>query len=247
LRILVLSDIHGNLDALKAILEAVRGWDEVLVLGDLVDYGPEPGEVIDEVRSIGARVVRGNHDHAAAHGVDCRAGPQLHWVSVWFRENVTLKLLGRGDRAYLASLPLKLELDLGPARILAVHASPRDPLYDYLHPWLPPGEALERLEGARGLVLIGHTHHQFARVVGQAILANPGGAGQPRDGDPRAPYLLVDDDGRITLGRVKYPVEAVERKLEALGIPEPYLGVLKYVLSRAEVPRGHPTPERGSA
>lgn len=255
-RILVVSDVHGNLQALRAVLEAARGWDEVLVLGDLVDYGPRPGEVLDEVRSLGARVVRGNHDHAVGYGVDCRCGEETHWLSVWFRENVTLKLLGRRDREYLAGLPVKLVVDdsLG---VMAVHAAPSNPLYEYLYPWLSDDELCSRLKASvrlsrrpgrvecpRGFFLVGHTHHQFLRVARGALVVNPGSAGQPRDGDPRAAYALVDtDSGRVELGRVKYDVEAVVRDLESLGIPDPYMAALKYMLLRAETPPPHLRPE----
>jgi predicted phosphodiesterase len=255
LRVLVLSDIHGNLHALRAVLEAARGWDEVLVLGDLVDYGPRPGEVVDELRGLGARVVRGNHDEAVGYGVDCRCGEATHWLSVWFRENVTLRLVDSGVRRYLASLPLSLELDAGPLRAVAVHAAPSNPLYAYLYPWLPEGEAcrllrrpsprlVPRREGCpRGLYLVGHTHHQFLRVLGGAVVANPGSVGQPRDGDPRAAYMILDTDtGRVEFGRVEYDVERVIRELEALGVPEPYMGALRYMLVRASVP---PRPTGG--
>ena len=136
--VLIISDIHGNLMASRRILEAVKGWDEVLVLGDLVDYGPYPGEVLDTLREVGARILRGNHDHAAAYGVDCRAGAQVHWLSVWTRENITLKQLSKADRAFLSSLPLSLELDLGDATAKAYHASPKGPTLR-LHPPLAGG------------------------------------------------------------------------------------------------------------
>lgn len=73
-RLLVVSDVHGNIYALEAVVEGVRGWDRIIVLGDLVDYGPRPGEVIDYLREHDALIVRGNHDHAVAYGVDCRWG-----------------------------------------------------------------------------------------------------------------------------------------------------------------------------
>lgn len=247
-RILLLSDIHGNLEALRAVLGAVRGWDEVVVLGDLVDYGPSPGEVIDEVRSLGARVVRGNHDHAVAYGVDCRCGEETHWLSVWFRENVTLRLVGSADRAYLAGLPLKAHIESVGG--VAVHAAPSNPLYEYLHPWLPDEEVCSRLrvsvrlqprggsgECPRGLFLVGHTHRQFLRVARGAVVVNPGSVGQPRDGDPRAAYAVIDTEtGRVEFGRVEYSIEGVLRRLESLGIPEPYITALRHMLVKAETP-----------
>ncbi|MCE4611545.1 MAG: metallophosphatase family protein [Desulfurococcales archaeon] len=250
-RYLVISDVHGNLPALKAVLEAVRRWDDVIVLGDLVDYGPNPGEVIDELRSIGAKIVRGNHDHAVAYGVDCRCGSDTHWLSVWFRENVTMKLLGGNDLRFLADLPLKLALNVGSMRATLVHAAPSNPLYDYLYPWLDEESIcsmlksrnlrMRRLEESarcpKGLYLVGHTHYQFVRIVKGALIGNPGSVGQPRDGDPRAPYMILDaESGRIELGRIKYEVESVIRSLEVLRIPEPYLSTLKVMFKEARIP-----------
>ena len=251
-RILVLSDVHGNLDALNAVLDDARGWDEVLVLGDLVDYGPEPGEVIDALRGLGARIVRGNHDHAVAYGVDCRCGEATHWISVWFREHVTNKLLSREDKAFLAALPEQLLLDLGGlGEALAVHGAPASRLYAYLYPWLREEEACRLLVPSarltprgtgecrprRSLYLVGHTHHQFYRVIGGAVVANPGSAGQPRDGDPRAAYMLIDTDkASITMRRVRYPVENTVRKLKSLEIPSPYIDALTYMLVKARTP-----------
>jgi len=256
LRVLLVSDIHGNLEALRAVVEDAGPFDDVVVLGDLVDYGPRPGEVVDEVKGLGARVVRGNHDHAVAYGVDCRCGEDTHWLSVWFRENVTQRLVGDDVRAYLGRLPLSLNLDLGPFRALAVHGAPSNPLYAYLHPWLPDEEVCRNLgptvrltagrRGAcpKGAYLVGHTHHQFARTVQGALVVNPGSVGQPRDGDPRAAYALVDAErGSVELRRVKYDVDRVARELEALGIPEPYLSALKFMLYKARVP---PRPPRGT-
>ena len=179
MKLLVVSDVHGNLEALNAVLERVRGWDEVAVLGDLVDYGPSPGEVLDAVKELEARVVRGNHDHAVAYGVDCQCGEETHWLSVWFRENVTLRLLGDGDRKWLAALSTRLTISLASVEAVAVHGAPRNPLYAYLYPWLgddqvcsllsrPPARLTVKDGGKcpeKGLYLVGHTHIQFHRVV----------------------------------------------------------------------------------
>jgi len=131
MRTLIINDLHGNLPALEAVLNS-ESYDGVIVLGDLVDYGPFPGEVIDVLRSIEAKIIQGNHDHAVGYGVDCRCGDKTHWVSVWFRENVTNELLSQNDKKYLAKLPLYLENEDS----LFVHGSPSDPLCDYLYPWI---------------------------------------------------------------------------------------------------------------
>ncbi len=247
---LVISDIHGNYPALQHVLDKAESYDEILVLGDLVDYGPMPGEVIDALKGIGARVIRGNHDHAVAYGVDCRCGEATHWLSVWFRENITFKLLSRNDRKYLGSLPYHETINVEWAIIEAVHGAPRNMLYAYLHPWLSDDEVCSliskpvRLKGGGKrcgpgkIFLVGHTHYQFARYVRGSLVLNPGSVGQPRDGDPRAGYALIDmNSGEIRLGRVKYPVDRVINKLEKLGVPNPYMDALKHMLINGRVPQ----------
>jgi predicted phosphodiesterase len=249
-RSLLLSDIHGNLQALKTVLAKAKLYDEVIVLGDLVDYGPQPGEVIDELKGVGAVVLRGNHDEAVAYGVDCKCGEATHWLSVWFRENITIPVLSKSDRGFLAQLPLRLHLEAGEVAGEAVHAAPRNPLYSYLYPWLDDEEACRlatkpslRLgkSGSRcsppPLVLVGHTHYQFLRVVHGAVIVNPGSTGQPRDGDPRAAYAILDrDSGAVTFHRIKYPVEETIRVLRGLSIPSPYIEALTYMFREARVP-----------
>ncbi len=255
MKALVISDIHANLEALRAILSEARGWDEIIVLGDLVDYGPWPGEVIDEARSLEARVVRGNHDHAVGYGVDCRCGEETHWLSTWFRENITLKLLSPRDKEWLSRLPLKLDLDLDGLRATVVHGSPSDPLYGYLYPWLGKDKICKALRGRkpvrltgressewspecpRGLYLVGHTHLQFKLTLQGARIVNPGSVGQPRDGEPSAAYAILDTEkNAVELARVEYDIGKVVKALEALGVPEPYMGALKHMLFKAETP-----------
>ncbi|NPA97569.1 MAG: metallophosphoesterase family protein [Crenarchaeota archaeon] len=215
MRILVISDIHGNADALLAVLNAIKSFDNVIVLGDLVDYGPEPEKVIDIVRSHGYTAVMGNHDYAAAFNEDCRCGPATKDLSIYTRKNITLRKLSKNDLAYLSSLPKMLELSVGARMVLCVHATPREPLFKYLYPWSPPMEINEEVlsvAGSYSAVLVGHTHHQFLRTQRSIWLINPGSVGQPRDGDPRASAALVDEEG-VKFIRVKYDIDTVLRKL----------------------------------
>ncbi len=215
MRILVVSDIHGNIDALKAVVNSIKNIDNVIVLGDLVDYGPDPDLVVDFVREHGYAVVMGNHDFAAAYNEDCRCGPATKELSVYTRKNITLRKLSRSDLQYLSSLPKELTIELGSRRVLCVHATPRDPLFRYLYPWASPTDVKEEIASiAQGydLILLGHVHHQYLRMHRGLWIANPGSVGQPRDGDPRAAVAIASENG-ITFTRVKYDIEPVLRKL----------------------------------
>ncbi len=248
MKVLILSDIHGNLAALDSVLGNVEGYDEVIVLGDLVDYGPWPGEVIDRVKMLGARVVRGNHDHAVAYGVDCRCGEETHWLSVWFRENITFKLISREDREWLGRIPLTLKLELDGLDVTAVHAAPSNPMYAYLYPWLGKreicnllrrGVSLRRKSGEcpKGLYMVGHTHHQFLLTLDSAVVVNPGSVGQPRDGVPMAGYAILDTSkSSLVLGRVKYDPEPVIERLKELGVKGRYFEALRHMLLTGKVP-----------
>ncbi|MCX8196005.1 MAG: metallophosphatase family protein [Acidilobaceae archaeon] len=237
MKALLISDIHGNLEALQAVLEHARGYDEVWVLGDLVDYGPNPAEVIDVVRGLSPDIaLRGNHDEAVAFGVDCGCGEKTHWLSVYTREKVSMRLLGKEHISWLASLPLRAERELQ-RRVLLVHASPRNPLHDYLLPTLPPEELRRMLSvGLRGrlvsadLVVSGHTHVPADfRVEGIRVI-NPGSVGQPRDGDPRASYGLLDlESWEFRVFRVDYPREKTLEKLR------PYIEDPKVYAKLAEI------------
>lgn len=182
---------------------------------------------------------------------------ETHWVSVWFREHVTLRLLDRRDISYLASLPQKLELG-GSTNVLAVHGAPSSPLYGCLYPWLNNEQLRSMLSGLSmrlerpqpnmnmgssdhvlkyDLYLVGHTHLQLCRTIDGRAVVNPGSVGQPRDGNPRASYAMLDlDDGSIELHRAKYDIGKVVKEIEELSVPEPYLSALKYMFEAASTP-----------
>jgi predicted phosphodiesterase len=249
LRILVLSDVHGNLDALRAVLEHAGRWDAVWVLGDLVDYGPEPHEVVDAVRELSPEViVRGNHDNAVAFGVDCFCDPRIHKLSVCTREMVSLKLLSREQMEWLRSLPIRRKVSVDGRTYYVVHGSPISPLYGYIRPDMGRDKLLRqlslppaRLYAGQGrlvdadAVVVGHSHIPFSIHVESVRVLNPGSVGQPRDGDPRASYAILDTKTmRFEVHRVKYDVGKVLRKLEALHIPSWCLQWLREILLRGQ-------------
>ncbi|ADM28136.1 phosphodiesterase, MJ0936 family [Ignisphaera aggregans DSM 17230] len=246
MRILVISDIHGNYEALKTVLDRVE-YDYLWVLGDLVDYGPDPHLVVDTVKSLKPDIIlMGNHDYAVAYRDDCRCDPSIHWLSVYTRENISYRLLSEEQIKWLSSLERKSVRDIGGYRVMAVHGSPRNPLYGYLYPGLSDDEKLLQLTESPfalrprpvdvDVVVHGHTHIPNTEVVKGIKLFNPGSLGQPRDGDPRASIGVIDLDKNVfEIHRIEYDVESVVKRYRDLGIEDRYLDALMYILRKASI------------
>lgn len=223
-KIAVLSDIHGNVDALIAVeahLEAAGGADRVLILGDLVDYGPEPAAVIQWARERADHVVRGNHDHAVATGQPCRSSPAFLQASIATRAHFAGRLPAR-DIDYLRALPLTAHVEIDGLRMHLVHACPSDALFFYIRPDAPECDWAAALQGTpeeTDLVLVGHTHLPFVKQCGRLTVVNPGSVGQPKDGQPHASYATIEEDGRVRLQRVAYDVERAVSRLMGLDLP----------------------------
>jgi diadenosine tetraphosphatase ApaH/serine/threonine PP2A family protein phosphatase len=235
-RYLILSDIHANLEALEAVLDAAPAgtWDHVVVLGDLVGYGASPNPVIDRVRELEPlAIIRGNHDKAACGIED---GSNFNHVArvaaMWTGESLTPE-----NREYLRSLPAgPVVLD---EHVEICHGSP----FDEDHYIFDADDARRALEaGDRPLCLFGHTHLPvvFRRAgavydgflpegdadttitlqPGVRYIVNPGSVGQPRDGDPRAAFAIYDSSGpTLVLRRVPYAVDAAQRRILGAGLP----------------------------
>jgi putative phosphoesterase len=214
MRILVVSDIHANWPALAAIQEP---HDICIFLGDLVDYGPDPARCVRWAMEHADYAIRGNHDHGVAQGVPVTGDQNYRYLTRMSRP-FQWPALGPEERLYLLQLPLTRRLTLGGKRFLLVHATPRDPLDEYLKK--DPERWAKRLANVHAdIVCVGHSHMQFNLVVNGVIVLNPGSVGQPRDGDPRAAYAIIED-GRIELKRVAYPIEETIRGIQALGLPD---------------------------
>jgi predicted phosphodiesterase len=237
MRYLILSDIHANVDALEAVLAAAAPFEcaHVLFLGDLVGYGAEPNMVIDRMTALNPLVmVRGNHDKVAA-GQDDAFNPVAKRGAQW-----TAAALTPENRAYLAALPIGPQV--AGELIEVCHGTPFDEdayVFDEL-------DALRALQSAtRPICLFGHTHFPMAyRLKDRTLepihiegldqevlpidldgnaryLVNVGSVGQPRDGDPRAAFGVLDTDRMdLTLCRVDYPVERAQGRILAAGLPE---------------------------
>ncbi|MDA8054934.1 MAG: metallophosphoesterase family protein, partial [Thermoplasmatales archaeon] len=130
MRVLIFSDIHANPYALRALLDQEK-FDEAVFLGDVVDYGSKPVETLDMVKEISKYVVTGNHDYAAAFNKDCLCSQENHELSVYTRENITMKDLGKNEINFLRSLPTSLDIELEGTLFKSVHGSPADSLYGY--------------------------------------------------------------------------------------------------------------------
>jgi len=231
MKIAVISDIHGNFDALSALPE---DYDQLWVLGDLVNYGPQPAEVIEFVRSRGVHAVRGNHDQSIGYGEDPQCSSSFRAMAEATRK-YTDSVLSKRDKQYLRQLQLEQLVQIGNKSYRLCHATPRDPLYAYC---LPADERWkEECRFARAdVLLVGHTHVPFKKQVGHTLVVNPGSIGQPKSGDPRARYAIVED-GHVSLCSFDYPIENTVQKIRAMPIPEGIQDDLIHVLRTGSVPQ----------
>ena len=236
----VLSDIHANWAALNAVIADAGSVDAWWCLGDVVGYGPDPTQCLAFVQQHCELFIAGNHDRGVSGEL-----PLTHFNAsarhaiLWTREQI-------GDEAaiYLANLPLREEA--GPFTL--VHGSPREPLEEYVLTSEQARAAMAHIDTKH--LLLGHSHIQclWAREVGFVagevdacghgawislaagpLLINPGSVGQPRDGDARAAYLLINEQsGGFQFRRVAYPVDLTQAKMREVGMPVPLIERLRH-------------------
>jgi putative phosphoesterase len=214
MRILLLADIHANWPALQAIDEP---HDVCLCLGDLVDYGVEPGPCIDWVRQHAHVGIRGNHDHGVAQNVVVAGRNGYRFLTAATRP-VTRSRISAEQVRFLARLPVSRMLTLDDTRFLLVHATPRDPLDEY-GPNDPEFWSRRLQNVDADVVCVGHTHQPYVLEVDGKLIVNPGSVGQPRDGDPRAAYAILDNFN-VELKRLDYPVENTVRAVQESPLPD---------------------------
>lgn len=234
MRYAILSDVHANLEALEAVLEDARrqGAEGFVCLGDFVGYGPDPNACVDRLRGLVSVALVGNHDLAALGRLDPSRFNLFARAAVeWTRTQLSPSV-----RAFLEGLRPRETFE----GLLLVHASPQNPVEEYILDWETADDNFRAEPFA--VCLFGHTHvpvrfaHDGARTYvfpllpGSAVrlepglrhLVNVGSVGQPRDGDPRAAYAVLDTSaGTVELRRVVYPIEAVQAKMQARGLPRP--------------------------
>jgi diadenosine tetraphosphatase ApaH/serine/threonine PP2A family protein phosphatase len=219
-KVAILSDVHANLEALTAVLRQA-GDLEVYCLGDYVDYGAQPNEVIEALKDTGAKGVAGNHDVAALTGDRSGFNARAAMGSVWTADRLTAE-----SRRYLEGLPLELRAEMSGAQVYFAHGSPDDRLWEYVEPRTHQdlfGHYLDKV-GARAIGL-GHTHVPYVWEEGGRTVFNPGSVGQPRDGDWRAAFSVVTFDGgcaEVEERRVEYDVEGAAKKILDAGLPESF-------------------------
>ena len=231
MRVAVISDIHGNLAALEAVLAAIDASppDELWCLGDLVGYGPRPNECCRTVAGHADLCLAGNHDLVVlgSLSIDDFAG-EAAAAARW-----TQDVLEPDAREFLTELRPSGRRD----EVALFHGSARDPVWEYV---LSEEAAWWTLEATPApLVLVGHSHVPLAIGLDGDVLAggvapsetvveldagrwllNPGSVGQPRDGDPRAAYLLLETGQLATFRRVEYPIERTQAEIREHGLPE---------------------------
>jgi len=239
MRILVLSDLHANATALNAALAAAQGrWEQIVCLGDVVGYGPDPNEVTSKIRELGAQTIRGNHDKAATGLMPTDDFNPVAKAAVdWTRSQ-----LSPDNLKWLTDLP---HGPLEVSGIALVHGALQDE-DEYV---FTPEQALEGLlDSAAVVTFFGHTHHQggfsysnagnqlemlnlrprFSESFtalrlseGSRYLLNPGSIGQPRDGDSRAGFAIADlEHSVVEFWRVPYDIAAVQTRMRAARLPE---------------------------
>lgn len=233
MRILVVSDIHANWPALAAIDEP---HDICLCLGDLVDYGPDPGACVRWAMEHATHAVRGNHDHGVAQGVPVLGETGYRYLTRVTRPTVW-ESLGPDERKYLIQLPLTARFTVRGKRFLLVHGTPRDPLDEYV--MRDEEKWARRVKDAEAdIVCVGHTHMQFYLRAGSTVVVNPGSVGNPRDGDPRAAYAIIEGN-KVELKRVTYPVEETIARIDASPLPDRAKEMFRECLRTGRLPRPH--------
>lgn len=236
MRVLIISDIHANLTALQAVIEHANDPDAVWCLGDLVGYGPDPNECVELVVELIARLPNslsliGNHDQAVLGEIPLsRFNTDAGAVVAWTQEK-----LSDQNQAFLNTLPSKVTLD----NYTLAHGSPNQPVWEYI---LDPNTADRNFEAfSTDYCFVGHSHlpiifqrpfqdsfalsrtvqwHEPLQLKPRMIL-NPGSVGQPRDGDPRSSYGILDTDAQSwAMFRVEYDVKGVQERILEAGLPE---------------------------
>lgn len=240
-RILLLSDIHANLTALDAVLKDAtvnRTIDEIWSIGDTVGYGPRPNECLDRLRELDAIAIAGNHELAAIGSIPATDFNQYARSAIeWTRSVLT-----SDSRDYIDAMQLTIMRN----PFTLVHGSPRDPVWEYIMGHEEAAPCLKFIDTRH--CVNGHTHLPIAIPASSDVMpetrprpgqvvefgderwfVNPGSVGQPRDGDPRASYAVIDStEMNVSFFRAEYPVEETQHQMEEIGLPDMLIQRLEF-------------------
>jgi putative phosphoesterase len=211
MKLLIISDIHGNWAALQAVLDAESDANKIICLGDLVGYGPEPVACVNWALQQQSRCifVQGNHDWGVARKEDPRSSlPYRHLAAV--TQAFCLEVLSLEMLDFLRGLNPALTFRLAGRRFFACHATPGEPLFRYMHTSSEDLKPEVEIAGSPDFLLLGHTHLPFIKSIAGTTVVNPGSVGQPKDGRASAAYA-VWQDGHVQLRRTAYPIEDAVR------------------------------------
>jgi putative phosphoesterase len=226
-RIAVFSDVHSNYPALESVLHDIenKGISETFCLGDLVGYGPYPNEVIEEIRKKSIPTLQGNYDEGVGNDRDscgCAYITEEEKESGAISLEWTKKRTTRENKNFLKQLPFKSEVEIEGKKILLVHGSPRRN-NEYLYEGRPESTLIRMIQPLDiDVMLMGHTHKPYHRVVNGVHLVNDGSVGKPKDGDPRASYVVLNIDEKVhaEFQKVNYPIRKVTSKMKEEGLPK---------------------------
>jgi len=233
MRVLVISDIHANITALDAVLEDAGSVDEVWCLGDLVGYGPDPNEVVEQLRKLSnLTCLLGNHDVAVLGEMNFAVfNTEARKSLVWQQQEINPI-----NMEFLRNLPRETMVK---GNVSLAHGSPRDPIWEYVLNTLVARLNFEAFHTS--YCFVGHSHIQCLfhldtkkdRITSEILrvgetfklspraILNPGSVGQPRDRDPRASYAIFDSKAETWEPcRVEYDIEKVQKRIRAAGLPE---------------------------
>jgi len=206
--------VHGNLNALKAVLEAFeeRKVNMQICLGDLVGYFHQSIEVLEEVMPKDIRVIMGNHEAYAVGQLSCP--PQKGEL---INMDYVRACMSPLHRQWIKSLPLSLEITVDQKCIVCFHGSPWSPLEEYIYPDYPDFHKFSDFDCR--YILLGHTHYPLLKNIGQMTIINPGSCGQPRDGDYRARAAILDViNNQVEFLALEYDIRSFLRDAQKQGV-----------------------------
>ncbi|VVB90403.1 Calcineurin-like phosphoesterase superfamily domain protein [uncultured archaeon] len=211
----LIADVHSNAVALRAVLPILdaMGAEKILHAGDIIGYNPYPDETIGLFKKKKIISILGNHERALITGDTSDFNPYAAAALKW-----TKNTMSSDNIDYIRELKNVEHINLQGIRITLVHGSPKDP-DEYVYPEDVEPDLLKADDC--DILVLGHTHIQFKKEYAEGMIVNPGSVGQPRDGDPRAAFAVLDaDTGKIKLERASYDIEKVIEDMLAAHLPE---------------------------